>query len=696
MNLRATPFMRLFIPFAMGLLAGGWLDIPLPGLGAGLVAGTLIAAVLALLSFPYRYRWIFGTLLFLLFFGAGYFRIVSHNELRSAGHFSNKLPQAHFVIGTVSDAPSAGGVRLKFPVRVEAVGTSPDSLSSATGSLMVFLKTGPRTDSIRYGDRVMFRAALRPAEGPKNPYAFDYSRYLHFQNIHFQAFVKSDSIRRLSQGQGHFIWRTAFHYREKLLALLNEHFPTQNEYAVASALLVGYKEELSDELRMAYAETGSMHALAVSGTHVGLLYAGLFFLLRRLRMRGIWGRLLENVVLLAAIWSFTFLTGATASVLRASVMFSTYLIGKAIFRKASVWNVLPASAFILLLYNPYFLFDAGFQLSYAAVAGMVFFYPRLYRLSPMLPKWADYAWQILLVGFSAQLGTLPLSLFYFHQFPVYFWLAGWVVVFGGAVFMAGGAALILCDLMFPVVAKWLGMALYWMLWGINQLIVGIQHLPGSVIGGIWIGAAAAFCLYVILALLGATLAFRKARYLMGALMLTGSLGIVHAMRVHAQLSQKQIAIYSITNSRLMDFFAGDRLFTLGGDSLTARQIAFSAQPNRWASGAQSIEMLGPDSLTRSNLMFDPPFVQFYDKKIAIVESGRLIKPGRLPPVPVDVVILANNPWVSIEECRRQFPFKTVVFDNTNHWKQVARWKSECAAEGIPCHDVREQGAWVSR
>lgn len=695
MNLRATPYLRLFIPFTLGLSAGGWLDQPVPGLGYALAIAACGISFLAVKKFNYRYRWIFGALFSLTVFFAGYFHVVNHNELRQPGHFSQTAAECRYFIGIVYDAPSKGA-RLKVPVRVELAGRSPDSLSPVTGNLLLFLDIRPETEALRYGDRLGIHAAVKATEPPKNPYAFDYGRYLHFQNIHFQAFVKPDSLRLLSSGHGNALWRAAFTCREKLLALLHEHFPTQEEYAVASALLVGYKEDLPDDLKTAYVETGSMHALAVSGTHVGMLYAGLYFLLRRLRLRGRWGRLAENLILLSAIWAFTFLTGATASVLRASVMFSTYLVGKAIYRAASIWNVLAASAFGLLVYNPYFLFDAGFQLSYAAVAGMVFFFPRFYRISPVLPKWADGAWQILLIGIAAQIGTLPLSLYYFHQFPVYFWLAGWVVVFGGAVFMAGGACLVLLDAVFPLLAQWLGTALYWMLWGINQLIVGIQHLPGSVIGGIWITNWAALLLYVFIALLGASMAWRKAKWFLGALGVLAFLGICRAVRAYEQMGQEQIAIYSITRNRLLDFFEGQDVVSFS-DSVSTKQVMFAAQSNRQASGMLShagLNFSTDTAFAGPNLLFHPPFMLFFDQKIAVVDNSRWVKKGKVPPVAVDVLLLSKNPRVSIAACRERFPFKIAVFDASNSRKQAARWKAECAALGVAWHDVREQGAWI--
>ncbi|HRI60517.1 MAG TPA: ComEC/Rec2 family competence protein, partial [Saprospiraceae bacterium] len=695
MNLRASPCMRLFAPFALGLLLGGWLDEPIPGLGYALAVLVCASSLLALKKFRYRHRWIFGSFFSFTLLLAGYYHVVRYNEMRLPSHFSEKIGDCRYLTGVVYDAPGKGA-KLKVPVRVEAIGKSPDDLQAASGNLLLFLDITPATETLRYGDRLGIRAAILPAEPPKNPFAFDYSRYLHFQNIHFQAFVKPDSLLRLSSGNGSVVWRAAFECREKLLSLLRKHFSTQDEYAVASALLVGYKDDLSDDLRTAYAETGSMHALAVSGTHVGMLYAGIFFLLKRLRLRGRWGRFAETAIVLAAIWGFSLLTGATASVLRASVMFTTYLAGKAMFRDASVWNVLPASAFGLLLYNPYFLFDAGFQLSYAAVAGMVFFYPRFYRVSPILPAWADWAWKVLLVGFAAQLGTLPLSLYYFHQFPVYFWLAGWAVVFGGAVFMAGGAALVVLDALSDLLAGWLGQALYWMLYGLNQLIVGIQHLPGSVLGGIWINGWAALLLYMIIAMLGATMVQRKAKWLMGALGLFAFLGVCRAVRDYGQIRQEQMTVYHISKNSLLDFFDGQTVVGLS-DSLTAKQVLFAAQPNRWASGLRdfhAIHFAGDTSFTHPNLLFDPPFVQFFDLKIAIINDARWVKSGDIPPVVVDVLLLSKNPRVSIARCREQFPFKMVVFDASNSWKQIERWKAECEAAGVMYHDVREQGAWV--
>jgi competence protein ComEC len=648
----------------------------------------------AIRRYRYRDRWFFGANLYTCLFLTGYCLVVAHHELRIPNHFSARLSSGRYFVCTVYEAASHG-TKTKIPVRVEAMGPSPDSLSPVSGNALLFLDPGPTTDAIHYGDRLGIHGSLMATEPPKNPNAFDYQRYLHYKRIHYQCFAKSDSLLLLSSGHGNILWRSAYACRDHLLSLLQKHFPTQDEYAVASALLLGYQDDLSDELRTAYAETGSMHALAVSGSHVGMLYMGLLFLTQRLRLRGRW-RLLETAFILLTIWGFTLLTGATASVLRASVMFSTYLLGKAFWREASAWNVLPASAFGLLLMNPYFLFDAGFQLSYTAVAGMVFFYPRLYKLFPPGPRWLDEGLKVLLVGVSAQLGTLPLSLFYFNQFPVYFWLAGWLVVLGGAIFLWGGAVLILLDTVSPTLAHWLGLILYGMLQWLNKAILFIQNLPGSVVSDVWIPGWVVAALYGCLMLLGCLLVWRKGRWLIGFLGVMCLLGIYRIGSLSQKQTQRTIVVYNVPKKmRLIDFFDGNHLYSFS-DTLTKKQEDFTAKSNRIASGIRvktKMMLTETERFNSDNLVVDKPIIQFFQQKIALIDNTTWITPGDTMAIKVDALLLSESPDLSIEACRKKFPFHIVIFDTSNAWKKVERWRKECETKGWAYHDVRSQGAW---
>jgi competence protein ComEC len=695
MTHRYTPYLRFIVPFVLGLAAGGWMDQPVPYLGPVLFTGVLLAVMLAVRKIPYRFRWVFGAYLHLLLFFAGYFHCVAYNELRRPDHFAFKTaPGAQYLIGTVYKSPSHGA-KLKVPVQVEAIGTSPDSMQPATGNLLLFLEITSETDSIRYGDRLGLYATPRSCEPPKNPYAFDYRRYLHFQNIHYQAFVKTDSLEVLSRNHGTALWRTAYRSRDRLLGLLGKYFPTADEYAVASALLVGYTDDLSEDLRTAYAQTGSMHALAVSGTHVGMLYVGLMFLLARFRLRGRW-KLLETVLILAVIWAFTFLTGATASVLRASIMFSTYMLGKAFHRDAPAWNVLPASAFGLLLYNPYFLFDVGFQLSYAAVAGMVFFYARFYKLFPPMPRWADECLKVLLVGMAAQLGTLPLTLYYFNQFPVYFWLSGWIVVLGGAIFLWGGAVLVLLDMFSQTLAGWLGTALYYMLWGINKAIFFIQTLPGSVISNIWIAGWVVAVLYVCIGFLGSLMVYKKVRYLMACVATLSLLGVYRISTLSAKSIRHEITIYHVNKQSLIDFRDGRGVVSLS-DTLAPGKELYTAQANRITGGMNrktALHFAVDTFLAKGNLLIDGPFIQFYNKKLVVVDRAEQVRISNAIPVKTDILLLRKSPKITIAECREHFDFQVAVFDVSNSLRQTERWRRECEENGWRCYDVRSRGAAV--
>ncbi len=687
MNPHEVPCLRLLIPFVAGLGLANWLEAPVSWLKTILLAWLMLGVLFSLWTFPYRWRWLYGVYLHLLLLTFGYHHFIHHHEERQKNHFSAHLNTVRQWVGVIYEAPSPGK-KVKAPIRIEALRfAGADSFQVAGGNMLLFLEPGTFANNLRYGDRILFQATVTSTEAPKNPEAFDYRRYLHYQNIHYQAFVKSDSITLLASHRGWAVWETAYHARSRLLGVLQRYFPETAEYAVACALLVGYTEDLSDELRTAYAETGSMHALAVSGTHIGMLYAGLMFLVSRLKLRGKNGRAIETGLILAAIWAFTLLTGATASVLRASVMFSVYLFGRLLWREASAWNVLSASALMLLIYNPYLLFDVGFQLSYSAVAGMVFFYPRFYKMFPPMSRWLDEPLKVLLVGVSAQLGTLPLTLYYFHQFPVYFWLSGWVVVLVGAVFLWGGAVLVLLDALSEELAEALGFLLNYMLWGMNKAIFWIQELPGAVLRNIWVPDWFLPFLFLGLAFGGAALATRRGKWLMGLAGVLFLWGINQSVAVWRHQRQAQLVIYSVRNGRLADFFDGENLIILS-ENLNEKQESYAAQSYRIACGARNVIRLYPsDSLDFKDrhLFVQWPYVQFHDLRLAFIDT---LHPS--PPVRTDVGMLAQ----SVRRANIGGPFELAIFDATNSRRQANRWREDCILLGKPWYDIRQAGAWL--
>ncbi len=688
--------LRLLVPFLTGIAMGATVAFPLPGLWVGVVVGGVALLWLGFRRQDYRYRWAYGLFLSAWLLAVGYGYAVEHDERRLPRHFSKVCPKAVAFVGVIGDVPDKGG-KLKVLLHVQAGAEQSGTWYACEGYLLLFLNPTPEAEVLRYGDRLWVSARAVPVEPPKNPRALDYQRYLHFHNVHYQAFVRDGAFGVIDSGHGSLLWRWAYGWRERLLVVLRDYFPTQDEYAVASALLLGYKEDLSEELRTTYAQTGAMHALAVSGTHVGLVYVGLYFLIRRLPWPSKWRRWGETLSVLLGVWAFALITGGSPSVMRASLMFSIFQLGQAMMRRSSIWNVLGTTALILLLVNPYHLFDLGFQLSFAAVAGIVGIQPVLSRYSPPLPRWARGAWEILLVGISAQLGTLPLSLYYFHQFPVYFWLSGWVVILGGALYMWGAGLLLVLHALVPPAAEVVGWVLYHGLWGMNQVMRFIQHLPGSVVQGIWISAFAAACLYVTIGYGVAGLRHKRPQWIIVALVALVLVMAERLVRKGEQLYQRQAVLYSVGRHFLFDFFDGLHLYAWS-DSLPERRERFAAENHRSASGLLRVsERVSADfkhPFRAPNLLVQPPFIQFFDKTLAVVEHARQLGNGALEPVPVEALVLHGNPRVTIAECLEHFSPKVVVIDASNSMRRSQQWREECSALQLPVHDTRTQGAWV--
>lgn len=412
---------------------------------------------------------------------------------------------------------------------------------------------------------------------PSFPNEFDYRTFLARKDIHFRQFVGKEvqMVDRTESGDFRFwLERT----RRSLVMIIQRKVLGLQAQQIATALLLGQKESLDRELRDAYAQTGTMHILAVSGLHVGIIYVILLFPLKGLRL-GKRPRKIYLLFVVLSIWVYAVLTGFSPSVVRAATMFTLFSLGQMRERKPSSWNVLAFSAMLIIAMDPGVVFDVGFQLSYSAVAGILLLQPLIVRWWLPPNRVVEYFWQITAVSIAAQLGTFPLSILYFHSFPSYFLLANLLIIPLSFLVMNVGIAMLALNWV-PFLGNLLGWIVSGLIWLQNWLTVQIQQLPGGNMERLTITLTGMLLVWGLL-IVWANWEWgdrRKLVYLMIGLFLAW-----RAERLGRELRQpaSELLVFSGEKGLLMDFKVGDQHFSWN-ESFPLEQISFSVDPNRVA------------------------------------------------------------------------------------------------------------------
>ena len=280
--------------------------------------------------------------------------------------------------------------------------------------IVLFIQT--KDDTIQIGDRLTLNSELTKIKNKGNPGEFDSEYFWKNKGITKIGFVSNQAYIKLGNSITWFEkWSNKS--RDYLGNILSKHFEGQ-ELAVAQALILGDRSFLDSETTSAFGNSGAMHVLAVSGLHIGIILQLILYLLKA------FSKLLTRkralFVALLFIWIYTIISGLSASVLRATFMFSVLAVSQMYGKNYNPLNGLFFTGFVLLLFNPLFLFDIGFQLSFLAMIGIFWFYKPISKSWYVKNKWLRKIWEGTAVGLAAQLLTVPLTLYYFHQFPNYF------------------------------------------------------------------------------------------------------------------------------------------------------------------------------------------------------------------------------------------------------------------------------------
>ncbi len=543
----------------------------------------------------------------------------------------------------------------------------------ARGKLLLSLPVDATKKNFQIDDELVVFSKAEGIQPPLNPHQFNYKDYLGKQGIFHQIRTDHESIV-VQEAPTLTIVGLASNFREHLIAKLKEYPFDTDELAVIQALLLGQRDDISESTYNNYANAGAIHILAVSGLHVGILLFIFQFLLSPLE-RFPKGKTLKLVGVVVLLWAYAFVAGLSPSIVRAVTMFSFVAYALYLNRPTNAFNIIALSMWFILLIKPLFLFQVGFQMSYAAVFAIVWIYPKLQRFWFPEHIIVRKIWQLLSVSLAAQLGVLPISLFYFHQFPALFFVSNLLIIpFLGLILGLGILAMVLALL--NQLPTFLVVSYNWVIQTMNSIVGWVARQEQFVIKDIPFDDVQLVLGYAIIISLVVFLSQPKLKptlILCSAFIAFQSWGIWNQI----QLRQKEalVLVHRSRNSILLHQL-GNALHIYAQDSVNLGSIAQDYLV------AERIKTIDNTQLKNS--------YSIGQKKLYIMDSLGIFPENKEQ----DFVLLTQSPKINLERFLDSVSPKMVLADGSNYPSYVSRWKRTCVQKEIPFHHTGEKGYYV--
>ena len=677
--LQRTPFFRLLLPLILGIIAFRFVEF----FQWSLLAVFGFSLFLILLSFvirvpkrQFQFRWLFGSGIFLFLFSLGYTLTSNQEKANDFDHLHQKgIYRVEICSPPVEKEKS-------IMCKAEVLQFHNSIWQPAHGQAILYFQKDKLASKILFGDRLMVEAEFAPPEKPLNPESFDYATYLKRQGIGATSYISSGSWRTIDRNETFSIRRESDKWRNYLLNIYRKFNIQGDEFAVLAALTLGYTDDLQPDLRASYSATGTVHILSVSGMHVAVIYVVIGFLLSFLdKKKGL--RILKAILIIAFLWGYAFLSGMSAAVIRAAVMFSFVVFANCLNRKSQIYNTIFMSMFAMLVYNPNFLYDVGFQLSYAAVLSIIFFQPIINKLYNPTNKLAKITWETFSVSLAAQLGTAPFTLYYFQQFPNYFLITNFIAIPLSSLIIYLAIGLLFVSSI-PYLSMAVGFVLKWSLWLLNYFIVTIQNLPYSV----WhisldIRQTITFFL-AIFCFSGYYFSRKFAPLVVGLVSLLVT--CLFSLQTNYQtLTSKRIIVFAGQKNTHVNFINGKEHYVFSTDSAEIERIA----KNFW----QRQRLESPHFINKTNWFADG-FGSFEGSKVLILIDDFLKKKTTDKPMELDYLIIGNRLKPKIREVLNCVHPRKIIVD-----KSISRWytadiQKTCKERNIGFYSVAENGAYI--
>lgn len=581
-------------------------------------------------------------------------------------HFKKAFDEPHVLTFTLREKLKSNDYNDRYTAIVNNI-----DQQFLRGKIIVNVQKDSTSNSLIIGNIIRVKTVLQRTPPSKNPSQFDYSRYLADKQIYAQIFCKKSEIT-ISKHIKKDIW----YYSGRLHALILKNLEKSNfnpeEMNVALALILGQQQEIAADIIKDYQYSGATHVLSVSGLHVGFIMLFIMFILKPIPNTRK-GSAIKLTSILISLAGFAVISGLSPSVLRSVVMFSFVAIGNHLRRSGNIYHTLLVSILLILLFEPYFLFDVGFQLSYLALFFIVWLQPVLAQIWTPKNKTAIYLWNALTVSFAAQIGTLPLCLYYFHQFPGLFFVTNIIILPVLSFIMIAGIIVMLIAI-FTNPPLLLVTIFEKSIFILNKMIHYVASFESFVIQDIGFNFYYLISLYLVIITI--TISFKRPNF---RIIIVSLLSIIFfqlsLIYTKKELSDEtELIVYNAKKSTLISMRKGQNITLFTNDIKKEKGNIL----NSYLVG--SFSTISQTKIIKNTLYFNT-------QKILIIDSSGVYENKIVP----DILILTQSPKLNLDRLLIQIHPKMIIADASNSYSIQKVWKESCLKKNIPFHATAEKG-----
>lgn len=682
--LKRTPALKLLLGFIAGILMQDYLKINIYIYFTVFVLSIILFLIYNFLSIKikYKFRWTTGLLILFLMVCIGsiahHFNNITHNT-RWYGHFSKTTAYKVIITSPLEEKEKT----FKTTGNIISVQAN-NAWEKTEGEVLIYF----RKDSLpqlQTGTQIIFKKPLQLIKNAGNPGEFNYQKYINQQNIYHQIFLNVDEYKLLQEKKLFPVKAFLFSLRNHIIKIIDKYIHGSEERAVAKALLIGYRKDIDRELYSAFTNTGIVHIIAISGMHLAMIYAAMLFIFKNLRRKKN-GKTISGLITLVVIWMFTFLAGSVPSITRAAVMFSFIIVGEMLQRKTNIYNSLAASAFVLLLYNTFTLWDVGFLLSYSAVLSIVVFQRPVSRLLYVENKILKSLWSIVYVTLSAQILTLPFILYYFHQFPNLFIISNLIAIPLSGIILYMEIALMVFSPV-PFIASLIGKVTESLITFFNDFIRHINEIPFVRTNNIHINFVQMTGLFLVIICLYQFIKGKNKNWLYGFFIILAMILSINIYQNNDARAQMKIVVYNSVQNLIIDFINGKKVHTIAKYEIDPNSPTdvYITKPAHYYYRTRSVENM---PALKTNF----PLISFFSYTIFILNQNAKL-PNNIAEN-VELLIIDNYSAADINMLHKIFPNALFIFANTNKLWKIEQWKKQCNTLNLRCHSNALDGAYI--